>query len=64
MIWDGIRDHMEGDMTPLAGITSSSVGYIRVLLAWSSIKRPDESVTLCIIGEKKKSNISAQITLR
>ena len=32
MIWAGRRDHMVGDMTPLAGIPSSLVGKARVSL--------------------------------
>ena len=64
MIWAGIRDHMEGDITPLAGMTSSLVGYLRVLLAWSSIQMPNKSLMLWIRGEHNQSNTSAQITLR
>ena len=64
MIWASIRDHMEGDMTPLAVIPSSSVGYLRVLLAWYSIQRPDKILMMWIREEKKQTNMSAQITLK
>ena len=64
MISDGRRDHMEVDMTPLAGMTSSSVIYLRVLLLQSSIQSPSKSVMLQITGEKKQRNMIAQITLR
>ena len=64
MIWDGRRDHMGGDMTPLAGMHSSSVGYLRELLVRSSIQRPLESVVMRIRGEKNQRNMSAQRTLR
>ena len=60
MIWAGRRYHLEGDMTPLAGMSLLPVGYIRVLLAWSSIQRPSESVMLWIRGDKKQKNMSAQ----
>ena len=40
MIWADRRDHLEGGTTPLAGMPSSSVGYLRSLLLWCSIQRP------------------------
>ena len=50
MIWSGRRDNMEGDMTPLLGMPLSLVGYLRSLLVWYSIQRPDKSVMLNIRG--------------
>ena len=64
MIWAGRRDNLEGYMTPLAGMSSSSVGYLRALLVWSSIQRPSKNLLLRIRGEKMQSNMSAQRTLR
>ena len=64
MIWAGRRDHMEGYITPIAGMPSSSVGYLRELLVWYSIQRPDESVMIQIRGEREKNNMSTQGTLR
>ena len=63
-IWDVRRDHLEGAMTNLAGMPSSSVGYIRELLVWYSIQRPYKSVMIKIIGEKKQRDMINQITLR
>ena len=37
MIWAGRSDHLEGDITPIAGMNLSSVVYLRVLLVWYSI---------------------------
>ena len=51
-------------MTPLAGMPSSLVGYLRVLLVWSSIKNPEENVMLRIRWENNQRNMSAQITFR
>ena len=64
MIWVGRRYHMEGYMTTLSVMPSSSVVYIRELLVCSSIQRPVESVMLQIIGYRNKSTMSAQRTLR
>ena len=64
MIWAGRRDNLEGDTTPLAGMPSSSVVYLRELLVWYSIKSPNESVMLRITGENNNRNMSAQRTLR
>ena len=50
-------------MTPLAGMPSSSVGYLRELLVWSSIKRHVGSVMLQIRREKNQRNMSYQINL-
>ena len=46
MIWASRRDHMAGDMTPLAGMPSSLVGEARGSLEWSSIQMPDGGVIL------------------
>ena len=40
MGWQKRSYHLEGDNTRLAGMPSSSVGYLRELLVWSSIQRP------------------------
>ena len=64
MIWAGRKDHLVGDMTPLAGMPSSLVGEARGSLEWSSISRPDGSVMLQKREDKKQKNISAQRTLR
>ena len=44
--WAGRRDHLKGDMTPLADMPSSSVEEAKGSLYWSSIPRPDVSVML------------------
>ena len=62
MIWDVRRDHLVGDMTPLAGMYSSFVGEERGSLEWSSITRPDRSVMLQKRKEEKHKNMSAQRT--
>ena len=59
MIWDGIRNPLEGDMPPLAGIPSSLVGYLSELLVWYSIQRPYSSVVLNIRGKNKQRKMSA-----
>ena len=64
MVWDGRRDHTEGDMTPLAVMPSLRIGYLRQLLVCPSIQSPVESVMLFMRREKNQSNMSAQITLR
>ena len=64
MIWVGRRDHLVGDMTPLAGMTSSLLGEARGSLEWSSITRPAVSVTLQKIEEKNQKNMSFQRTSR
>ena len=64
MIWPDRRNHLVGDMTPLAGMPSSLAGEARGSLEWSSIKRPARSVMLQKIEENKQKNMSAQITLR
>ena len=64
MIWAGRRDHLVGDMTPLAGMPSSLVVEARVSLEWSSIPSPYGSVVLHKGEEKKKKNMSAQRTSR
>ena len=46
MIRDGRRDHLVGDMTPLAGMPSSLVEEARGSLGWFSIPRPSVSVML------------------
>ena len=53
MIWDGRRDHMVKDATPLAGMPSSFVGEARGSLELSSIPRPAGSFVLKNIEEKK-----------
>ena len=63
MIWSGKSVHLEGYMNPLAIMPSSSVGYLRKLLVWYSIKRPHLRVMLRIIGDKNKSKTIYQITL-
>ena len=50
-------------MTSLEGVPSELTGYIRVLLVWSSIQRPSESVMLRIRGYNKQKNMSSQRTL-
>ena len=64
MIWDGRRDHLVGDMTPLAGMPSSLVGEARVSLEWSSITKPSVSMILHKIEEKNQNNMIAQRTLK
>ena len=64
MIWAGRRDRLEGDMNPLVGMPSSSVGYLMSLLVWSSIQSPAEILMIQIRGEKKQSNMIAQRNLR
>ena len=46
MIWYGRRDHLVGDMFPLAGMPPSLVGEARGSLEWSSIPRPSGSLML------------------
>ena len=53
MIWAGRRDHMLGDMTPLAGMPSSFVVDARVSFEWSSITRPD---VIVMLQKRKKDN--------
>ena len=64
MIWDGVRDHLEGDMTPLLGFPSSLARYLRLLLVWSSIQSSAESLILRIKGYNKHKNMGDQRTLR
>ena len=64
MIWDGRRDHLDGDMNTIAVIPSSSVRYLRALLEYSFVKSPAESLMPQIRGEKNQMNMSAQITSR
>ena len=46
MIWCGIRYHLSGGMTPLAGTPSPSMGYPMGLLVWLCIKRPAEGAIM------------------
>ena len=55
---------MEGDVTPLAGMYFSLVGYISESLVWSYIQSLIKSIVVLIIGEKNQYSISAQINLR
>ena len=61
MIWASRRYHMEGYMTPIAGMLLPSMGYLRVLLVWFSIQRPHKSVILRIRRDKKQRNMIPQI---
>ena len=54
---------MEGDMTPLSGIPSSSTGYPRLLLVWFCIQRPSNIFMLRMGGGVGQKNISSQRTL-
>ena len=49
MIWSGIIYHLEVYMTPLAGMPSSLVGYIWLVLVRSSIKKTTTILMLQII---------------
>ena len=40
IIWDGRRDHLEGDMAPLVGMPSSLVGEAKGSLEWSFTPMP------------------------
>ena len=64
MIWDGRRDHLERDMTPISVMTSSSVVYLSSLLVRSSIQRTEKSVMPQIRGDKKQIKMSNQRILR
>ena len=64
MTWADIRDHLVGDMTPLAGMPSSFMKEERGSLEWSSIPRPAGSVMLQKREENKQKNLSAQRTSR
>ena len=64
MIWADRRDHLVGDMTPLAGMPSSLVGEARGSLEWYSIPRPSRIVMLHKIEDKKQKNMSDQRTPR
>ena len=64
MLWAGRRDHLVGDMTPLAGMPSSLAGEARGSLEWSSIPRPSGSVMLQKREENNQNNMNAQRTLR
>ena len=64
MTWAGRRDHLVGDMTPLAVMPSSLVEEARESLEWSYITRPDKSVMLQKREDKKKKNMNDQNTLR
>ena len=64
MIRSGRRDHLVGDMTPLACMTSSLVEEARGSLGWSSIPRPVRSLVLHKREDNKHKNTSAQITSR
>ena len=44
MIWAGRRDHLVGDINPLASMSSSLAGEERESLECSYIPRPDGSV--------------------
>ena len=62
MIWADRRDHMVGEMTPIAGMPSSLVVEARGSSEWSSITRPAGSVMLQKIEEENQNNISTQRT--
>ena len=64
MICGGIRDHLEGDTTPLAGISSSPARYPRMLLVFFYIKIPAKSIMLWIIGYKRYKKMRSQRTSR
>ena len=64
MIWAGRRDHLVGDMTPLAVMPSSLVGEAKGSFEWSSIPRPVGSVILQKRYEDKQKNIISQRTSR
>ena len=64
MIWADKRDHLELDMTPLSGMPSSLVGYIRALLVWFSIQTTSKFVMMQIRGENNRRNRSYQRSLR
>ena len=59
MIWASRRDYLAGYTTSLLGMPSSLVGYLRVLLVWSSIQMPVKYVMLMILGENNHRNMSA-----
>ena len=63
-IWAGRRDHLVGDMTPLAGMPSSLVEEARGSLEWSSIPRHAGSVMLQKREDKNQNYIRAQRTSR
>ena len=64
MKWAGQRDNLEGDMTPLAGMPSSSEVYLKTSFVSSSIQMPDKIIILWIRDEKKQRNMISQRTLR
>ena len=64
MVWAVKRDHLVGDITPLAGMPSSLVEEARVSLEWSSITGPARSEMLQKIEDNKHKNMSAQRTSR
>ena len=64
MIWDGRRDHLVGDMTPLAGMPSSLAEEEKWSSECYSMPRPSRSVMLYKREDNKHKNTSAQITSR
>ena len=64
MIWDGRRDHLEGDMTSIVSITSSLVGDAKGSLELSFIKMSTGSMMLRKIEENNHKNINARRTSR
>ena len=58
------RDHLVGDMSPLAGMPPSLVGEARGSLEWSSIPRPSGILMLQKREDKNQNNMSAQRTSR
>ena len=64
IIWAGIRDHLEVDMNPLAGMTSSLAGEARGSLEWSSIPRPAGSMMLQKREYKNKKKMITQRNFR
>ena len=58
MIWSDRRDHMVGDMTPLAGMPSSFVEEARGSLEWSYFPGPEGSVVLQKREKKRHNNIT------
>ena len=57
MIWASRINYLVGDLTPLAGMHSELAKEARVSLEWSSIPRPEGSVMLQKIEEKKQNNM-------
>ena len=63
MIWAGRRDHLEVDMTPLMGMPSSLVRYIRVLLVCLYNQSPAKHLLLKIREYNMQNSMSAQRNL-